>query len=111
MPAWEFLTVSDDLLGTANAVADYLNGRGYAVTPERQDVGYPFTPTLHAKRGSTTAFVEVDARVQRERLGEWVAYGRSRSRDTRVWVAINADAPRTGSDDMALKQLGVGVLL
>src|SRR5215211_4947399 len=111
MPAWEFLTVSDDLLGTANAVAEYLHGRGYKVTPEKQDIGYPVTPTLHAKRGSMTAFVEVEATIQQDRLAEWVAYGRSRSRDTRVWVALNANAPRTGADDLALKQLGVGVLL
>ncbi len=111
MGSWQFLTVPDELLGVASAVADHLEARGYRVTAERHDIGYPFTPTLYAKRGSTTAFVEVDATVRVERLAEWVAYGRSRSRDTRVWVALAVDAPRGRGEDIALKKLGVGVLL
>lgn len=111
MGDWTFLTVPDELLGTATAVAYHLETRGYRVTAERQDVGYPVTPTIYAKRGSTTAFVEVDGRVQLRRLGEWAAYGRSRSRDTRVWVALPADAPRTSAEDLALRKLGVGLLV
>lgn len=111
MARWEFLTVSDDLLGVATAVADYLHGRGYVVVPERQEIGYPFTPTLHAKRGSTTAFVEVDGRIQLTRLTEWAAYGRSCTRDTRVWVALDAHAPRSGAVDVDLKKLGIGILV
>src|SRR5687767_4844462 len=106
MGDWQFLTVPDELLGVATAVADYLESRGYRVTPERQDVGYPFTPTVYAKRGSTTAFVEVDAQIQLQRLAEWAAYGRSRSRDTRVWIALAADAPRSSADDISLRKIG-----
>jgi hypothetical protein len=81
------------------------------VVAERQEVGYPFTPTLRAKRASTTAFVEVDGRIQLSRLTEWAAYGRSCSRDTRVWVALDSNAPRSGSEDVELKKIGVGILV
>lgn len=111
MGSWKFLTVPDELLGVAADVADHLEARGYRVVPERSDIGYPVTPTLYAKRGYTTAFVEVDATVRIDRLTEWAAYGRSRTRDTRVWVALSADAPRSRGEDVALKRLGVGVFV
>lgn len=107
----EFLTVPDELLGVASAAADWLKGRGYKVTPERRETGYPYTPTLHGKRASATAFVEVDAQVAVDRMTQWVAYGRSCRADTRVWCALAEDAKRTGKQDRELKTLGVGMLL
>jgi hypothetical protein len=107
----EFLTVPDELLGVAAAAVEWLKSHGYTVTPERHEIGYPYTPTIHGKRPSATAFVEVDAHVELERLRQWTAYGRSRQRDTRVWCALTEDAKRTGKEDRELKTLGVGLLL
>jgi hypothetical protein len=109
--ALEFRTVPDELLGAAAGAAEWLQRRGFSVTPERQEIGYPFTPTLYGKRSSTTAIVEVDAVVPLDRVQEWRGYGRSRTRDTRVWCAIPEDAQRTGKQDRQLKELGVGLLL
>jgi hypothetical protein len=111
LATFEFRTVPDELLGIAVAAAEWLQGRGYEVTPERHETGYPFTPTLHGKRKSTTALIEVDAAVAIDRLEEWVAFGRSRTSDTRVWCAMSEDARRTGKEDRRLKDLGVGLLL
>jgi hypothetical protein len=108
---FEFRTVPEELLGIAAAAAEWLADRGYKVVPERQETGYPFTPTVYGKRASTTALIEVDAEVPIDRVQEWVGYGRSRTSDTRVWCAIGEDAPRTGKQDRQLKELGVGLLL
>jgi hypothetical protein len=111
MAGAEFRTVPDELLGIASAAMDWLESRGYTVTPERKEIGYPYTPTLHGKRTSATVFVEVDAEVALDRMQEWVAYGRSCKADTRVWCALPEDARRTGKQDRELKVLGVGLLL
>jgi hypothetical protein len=107
----EFRTVPDELLGVAVSAGDWLESRGFKVTPERHETGYPFTPTLHGKRASTTAIVEVDSAITIDRLQEWVGFGRSRGADTRVWCAMPEDARRTGKEDLKLKELGVGLLL
>jgi hypothetical protein len=107
----EFRTVPDELLGVAAAAADWLKSRGFKVTPERQETGYPVTPTLYGKRSPTTAIIEVDSGVQVDRMEEWAGYGRSRTHDTRVWCAVPEDATRTGKLDRRLKDLGIGLLL
>jgi hypothetical protein len=107
----EFRTVPEELLGIAAAASKWLKDHGHKVTPERHEIGYPFTPTLYGKRSSAIALIEVDAEIPIDRMQEWVAYGRSRRSDTRVWCAMAENAPRTGKQDMRLKQLGVGLLL
>ncbi len=111
MIALEFRTVPDELLGIASAAMDLLKSRGYTVTPERRETGYPFAPTLHGKRGSETGFVEVEAKIAVDRMRQWVAYGRSCKADTRVWCALPEDAKRSGKEDRQLKELGVGLIL
>jgi hypothetical protein len=107
----QFETVAEELLGVAAAAGSWLQGRGYTVTPERQETGFPFTPTLYGKRSSTTAIIEVNAAVALENMREWAAFGRSRTRDIRVWCALAEDAKRTGKQDAELKRLGIGLLL
>jgi hypothetical protein len=107
----EFLTVPDDLLGIAAAAVDWLKRYGYTATPEHHETGYPYTPTVHGKRGSATAFIEVDAQIDLDRMKLWVAYGRSCGADTRIWCALAEDAKRSGKQDRELKSLGVGLLL
>src|ERR1700728_1545741 len=109
--ALEFRTVPDELLGIASAAMDLLKSRGYTVTPERRETGYPFAPTLHGKRGSETGFVEGESKVAVDRMRQWVAYGRSCKADTRVWCALPEDAKRSGKEDRQLKELGVGLIL
>ncbi len=108
---FEFRTVPDELLRIATSAATWLESHGYKVTPERHELGYPFTPTLHGKRSSSTALIEVDSEVALDRIKQWVAYGKSRSSDTRVWYALADDVPRTGAQDLQLKDFGVGLLL
>ena len=109
--ALAFQTVADELLGVAAAAAEWLESLGYKVTPERQQIGYPFTPSIYGKRSSTTAIVEVDSALVVDRVQEWVGYCRSCTGDTRVWCALPEDATRTGKQDRQIKDLGVGLLL
>lgn len=109
--ALEFRTVPEELLGIAAAAGAWLKSRGYKVTPEHQKTGYPVTPTLYGKRHPAIVIIEVDAEVVLDNMREWAAYGRSRTTDTRVWCAVAEDAKRTGSQDLHLKKLGIGLLL
>lgn len=107
----EFQTVPEELLGVATAAGGWLSKLGYKVTAERYKVGYPLTPTLHGKRAPRTAIIEVDAEIDEGNMREWAAFGRSRITDTRIWCAVSKEAKRTGSQDMLLKELGIGLLL
>lgn len=111
MPRWEFLTVADELLAAAEAVAGYYDGLGYVVVAEARDLGYPFAPTVRVKRHSTTCFVEVMGEFAEGRLREWVAYGRSVNVDTRVVLAAPDTVNITTRQNLALKNMGVGLLL
>lgn len=111
MAKWEFLTVVDDLLVPAVAIADHFDGLGYAVVPEPREVGYPFSPTVRCKRQSTTCFIEVDEMVPLERLTEWTAFGRSAKGDTRVILAVPERVNISAKNGVALKKLGVGLLI
>ena len=109
--ALEFKTVPEELLGVAAAAGEWLRDRGYKVTPERYELGYPFTPTLHGRRAPVTAIVEVDSQVSEGNMREWAAFGSSRTTDTRIWCAVAEGVRRTGKQDLLLKGLGLGLLV
>lgn len=109
MPRRSYLTVPDELLETADAIGDFLEARGYRVSVEPQDVAYPFTPTLRAHQRSTTLYVEVDQRINLDRLARWHGYGRSSSRDTRVATVVRRAAPRSARSIEELRRLRVGL--
>ncbi|WP_249012255.1 hypothetical protein [Conexibacter sp. DBS9H8] len=111
MAKWEFLTVAEELLGPATAVAEFYDGLGYAVVPEPRELGYPFAPSLRCKRQSTTCFIEVSADAALDRLSEWVSFGRSAKADTRVLLVLPDNVSLSGKSQTALKALGVGLLV
>jgi hypothetical protein len=108
---WEFLTVAEELLGPATATANFYDGLGYAVTTEPRELGYPFAPTLRCKRQSTTCFIEVSGDAALDRLREWVAFGRSAKADTRVLLAVSDAVNLKTTDQMTLRELGIGLLI
>ncbi|HMI81681.1 MAG TPA: hypothetical protein VK480_07825 [Solirubrobacterales bacterium] len=107
----EFKTVPEELLGVASAAGAWLTSRGYKVTAEKYEVGYPLAPTLHGKRSPTTAIIEVDGEVVESNMRQWAAFGKSRTTDTRVWCAVSESVKRTGRQDLLLKELGIGLLV
>jgi hypothetical protein len=114
MPTRAFKTVADELLDSAEFVADDFQFRGYRVEVERAELGYPFTPTLVCKRGNiTTIIVEVDSgtsfRKLSKKLDEWVRYARSTSKDTRIAACLPAAVNLTHRQMASLQDKGVGL--
>jgi hypothetical protein len=114
MPTRAFKTVADELLDSAEIVADDFQFRGYRVEVERAELGYPSTPTLVCKRGNiTTIIVEVDSGISFQKLSrkleEWVRYARSTSKDTRVAACLPADTNLTHRQMASLQDNGVGL--
>lgn len=105
----KFLTVADELLVCAEAVADHLASHGYRIRIEHREVDYPYTPTLHCYRRPTTLFVEVDRELKLERLDEWVRFSQSCGRDTRVAVCVPEDFILSSNDEAQLRQRQVGL--
>jgi hypothetical protein len=108
---WQFLTVAEELLGEASAVAAHYVALGYKVKEEPRELGYPFAPTLRCKRRPTTVFGEVDRRVRMERVGEWAAFASSAASDTQVVAAVPATARVSSRQNVTLKTMGVGLLI
>jgi len=108
MNANQFNTVSDDLLPFAESAVRYFRSKGYTVGIERQELGYPFTPTLRCTRQHTTLVVELQSHLLMDRLGKWVSYCRSCNRDTRVSVVLPESTNLHLEEERRLRDLGVG---
>jgi hypothetical protein len=91
MPAADFKTVPDELLHVAEALEDYLGNEGYDVAIEDSELGFPFTPTLLARRGHETLIIELATALDQQRLGRWGKYCRSQSSDTRLCATVSYD--------------------
>src|SRR5260370_22536715 len=116
MPMRVFKTVPDELLDSAEAIADDFQFRGYKVQVERAELGYPFTPALVCSRGKiTTIIVEVDSgivfRKLSSKLDEWGRYAGSTSKDTRVAVCLPHTANLTHRQMDALQDKGGGLFV
>lgn len=109
MTSREFLTVPDELLEVAEAIATDFEERGFKVLVEHSDLSYPFTPALVCKRKSTTVIIEVDKAVVMARLQEWGRYCGSCSRDTEVALALPADVVIPPAQEDRLRNLGIGI--
>lgn len=109
--AREFLTVAEELLEHARCMADHLEKHGFSVAVEPKEIGYPYTPTLRAKRVPTTLLVEVAASIHEDRVVAWVGYAKSSSRDTRIALAMPEGVQRTAAESSRLRDLGVGLYL
>ena len=111
MPKVTFRTVPEELLDCAEWAAAHLRSRGFTVTPERIELGYPYTPTMLCRRQQTRLVVEVMASVDIARLTEWVAYGKSAGQDFRVSVCVPGTVPLTDQQEASLRAAGVGCYL
>src|SRR5260221_525560 len=109
MPKRQFLTVPDELLGCINDAADHLEGYGYKVRLEKAEIDYPYTPALYCRRAKTTLFIEVDQRIDHDRLEEWAQFCKSCRADTRIALAVPIDHIVGPADDARLRQSQIGL--
>jgi hypothetical protein len=105
----EYQTVPDELLDVADAAASYFENAGHRVTAERSELGYPYTPTLVCKRASMTTIVEVDNKVRPGRVDDWLSYGRSCTKDTRVALCLPSSTIVTAPQHAELQSKGAGL--
>src|SRR5882672_11845476 len=92
MAGRKFRTVPEELLHVAEAIADHMSDRGFAVRPEHEDLGFPYCPTLFCRREHTTYVVEVVASLDPEKMRAWVSYGKSCGHDFRVAYVVPVEA-------------------
>jgi len=104
----QFNTVSDDLLPFAESAVMYFRSKGYTVSIERQELGFPFTPTLKCVRQQTTLVVDLQSQILLERLSQWVAYCKSRNRDTRISVVLPETTAIKPEHEDKLREKGIG---
>jgi hypothetical protein len=109
MPRRTFKNVSVELLEYAECAAIDFKNRGYHVSIERDDLGFPYTPTLLCKRQSTTIIVEFYSHILMDRVDDWVAFARSSGRDTRVAVCLPPKAKVAPKHEQELRSKGVGL--
>lgn len=108
MPHRSYNTVPDELLEYADVIAEDFGGRGYRVLVERNELGFPYTPTFVCTRGTTTIIVELDAQLQMARLESWVRYGRSCGKDTRLALCLPSSANIAAEQILLLQEKGIG---
>jgi hypothetical protein len=110
-PTYGFQTISDDLSDLAEESAGYFESRGYRLTIEPSELGFPFTPAFKAKRQGTTILVEVINKIDRTRIEQWISYSKTCSSDMRICLAV-ADSNLLQQDiESYLRQNGVGCVL
>jgi hypothetical protein len=83
-----YRTVAVELVEYADVAADHFDTGGYKVYVERDEVGFPYTPTFVLKRRPTTLILEVSNKIQMDRLKDWVRYGKSCGSDTRIALCL-----------------------
>jgi hypothetical protein len=106
-----FNTVPDELVEHAVAARNHFRRLGYAVVAERDELEYPYTPTLVCRREPTCLIVDVVGVIIWEKVDDWVSYGRSSGRDTRVALCIPADVQISQEQERRLRSKGVGVYI
>src|SRR4051812_2917598 len=104
-----YKTISDELVDCADAVFAHLDRRGYVISIEKHEIGFPFLPVFLCKRGHTTLVVEVTDRIVFDRLTQWTAYRRSADRDMQLVVVVPSTLTVSASDEGRLRQEGVGL--
>lgn len=111
MPRRIFKTVSIDLIEYAEETASHFQNRGYKVSVERFERGFPYTPTLICKRQRTTMIIEVFEQISFDRLLAWVSYARSTNKDTRIAACLSNKVTVTTEQERILRDQGVGLYI
>lgn len=106
-----YATLAPELVEYADRVACHLETSGYRVQCEKLEHGFPFTPTLLAKRGQTTLVVEVCTAIDSGRLDNWIRYGKSSGQDFRVSICISEQNPNLQKVREQLRVHELGLLV
>lgn len=108
MPSNKFKTVPDELVEFAEACATHFGNNGYRVLIEREELGFPYTPTLIATRKPVTLILEVSNKIDPARLEAWTRYGKSCGGDTRVALCVPYIVAVSNEQIEGLRALSLG---
>src|SRR4051794_21179925 len=95
-----FELVPDELKHVAESCAAWLEARGYSVTEADDDLSYPCTPSMSARRESALSILEVVDALDVARLTEWTLYGKACGSEIRVIVCL--DTSCSSRDEVVL---------
>ena len=104
-----YQTLAPELEEYAEKVAIDLENHGYRVAAERKELGFPYTPSLLAKRDNTTFAIEIASSLEFARLNAWVQYGKSCGHDLRVIVCLPDSVQPTPKDLETIRAKGLGL--
>jgi hypothetical protein len=111
MPPRAYKTLAVGLAEYADIVAEHFATSGYTVRMERDELGFPYTPTFVLKRHPTTILLEVSNKIQMERLNDWTKYGKSCGTDTRVAICLPHTVAVSAEDVAKLRDQKIGLYL
>jgi len=106
-----YRTLAPELEEYADLMADDLEVHGYEVNVEKQDPGFPYVPTLVAKRGHTTLIVDVSNSIDPSRLDSWVVYGKSCGHDLQVIACVPDSAQVAAKEQQSVRDRSCGLAI
>ncbi|MEI8015419.1 MAG: hypothetical protein WCH20_11355 [Nitrospira sp.] len=108
-----YLTLAPELEEYAECVATELEDHGYAVKADKDELGFPRTPTLLAKRQRTTLVIELVIEVTSsgflQRLDSWTRFGKSCGYDLRVLICVPKNYQPSLPDQEQIRAKGCGL--
>jgi hypothetical protein len=105
----EFALVPDELKHVAVSCYAWLEARGYAVSDADDDLSFPRSPSMSAKRESALSIVEVVDELDKACLDEWLLYGKGCGSEIRVIVCLDASCPHRNEVVVFATENGLGV--
>lgn len=111
MAARTYRTIALELVEFADIAADHFDNSGYRVYVEKDELGFPYTPTFLLRRRPTTIILEVANKIEFERLADWARYCKSCGTDTRVAVCLphTIDISAEGREKLRDARIGLYV--
>jgi hypothetical protein len=108
-----YLTLALELEEYAERVATELEDHGYTVKAEKDELGFPGTPTLLAKRERTTLVIELVIEVTSsnfiQRLDSWTRFGKSCGYDLRVVICSPENFQPSPKEQQQIRAKGCGL--
>jgi len=111
-----YLTLALELEEFAERVAIELEDQGYTVKAEKDELGFPRTPTLLAKRHRTTLVIELVIEITStqflQKLDSWTRFGKSCGYDLRVLICVPENSPPSikDQDQIRTKRCGLCII-